>query len=186
MKRISPTAIYFLVSLVAFIGLAGLYWSVHQSINGQIVRTEGVLKEVLKEKYRKDHEKSLASTLANVEADREKLLGFFVTADQTVDFIERVESIGNLSGTSVAISSINADNLSEKPAGTVGKLGVHVTTVGTWPSIMEALLLAEQMPYSVSINNLRMDVTDLQSTDGKALPTRGWKVDFDIEVLSIK
>lgn len=186
MKRTSHTAIYFLISLVAFAGLAGLYWTVYKSIDGQTVRTANVLKEVVKEKYRKDHEKNLAGTLKGVEADRSRIMSFFIRNDQAVGFIEKIESIGGAAGTNVTISSINADDLSEKPEGTIGKFGAHISTVGTWPSVMKSILLAEQLPYSVSINNLRFETASLEDAAGKALPEKGWKADFDIEVLSIK
>ncbi|MDB5259727.1 MAG: hypothetical protein JWO73_935 [Candidatus Taylorbacteria bacterium] len=186
MKRISHTTIYFSVSLITLLALVGVYWNVYQSIDGQTVRTANVLKEVAKEKYRREHEEAVVKMLKDVEADREKILGYFIHGDQAVDFIEKLESLGNSTGTTLIVSSINADDLSDSPSGTVGKLRAHMSSIGSWPAMMKILLLAEQLPYSVAISNLRLEASGISDATGKALPSSQWKIDLDIEVLSIK
>src|SRR4051812_12946617 len=104
MKRTSRTKAYFGISLIAFLALVGLYWTVYKSVDGQTVRTADVVAEVTREQYRKDHEKSLAATLKTVQADRDKIYNYFIQSDQAVVFIEQVEAIGTAVGAEVAIS----------------------------------------------------------------------------------
>jgi hypothetical protein len=186
MKRTSSTITYLILSFVALAIFVGLYFYLYRLVTEEVSRTNIALLEVAKEQYRKDNQKTTADLLRNIEIGRAKISANFVEEDQVVGFIERVEAIGDITGNVVSISSINANDISATPVGTVGKVKAHVSTSGSWPSVMRTLALAEKLPYSVSINNLRLDVAGISDATGKSLSTSQWRINFDIEVLSKK
>jgi len=59
---------------------------------------------------------------------------------------------------------------------------VHVDGQGTWASAMKLLSLAENMPYKVSFNNVRLSASILAGTK---VPVRVWNLSFDIQAALI-
>ena len=110
-----------------------------------------------------------------------KMDKFFVKPDQVVAFIEAVESLGAGNGATTTISSIDADNLEGAAPGTQGSIRAHVEVQGSWNNVMRVLQLAEVMPYSVAVSNVRLDT----SSTGSGSSVRSWHLGFDIAAAMI-
>mgnify|MGYP000973946804 CR=1 FL=1 len=185
MKKTNP-ATYLVLSIVVFLAVAGGYWYVFSSVDAQITSTTSVLQEIAAEQYRQDHQRTISDSLKKVADNKDRLEKYFVSSEQVVGFIEKVEGIGGIAGANLTLSSINADDITTAATGTIGKIKAHVSGTGSWAAVMKSVSIAERLPYSVSLNNLRLDLAGLSETTGKALSQAQWRVDFDIEVLSIK
>lgn len=181
MKHLSRTILYLMFALIILLISAGAYWYIYTSVNKEIVATLNALVAVQKEKNVTAREKNLDIMLHSTEAERARIASIFVPEGAVVSFIERFEGLGKDSGADVSISSISSEDLSAAAKGTIGKITAHVTGAGSWNSVMKTLMLAENLPYSITINNLTLDHigTDTRSASK-------WRVDFDVEVLSIK
>lgn len=186
MKKHPSIIAHLVLSTAAFVILVIVYFYIHKGVNDQIARTNVALVEVANQQYKKDNQKSIVDSLHSVGVGKEKIGSSFVQEDQVVGFIEKVESIGDITGKPISISAINADDISGAAVGTVGKIKAHVSSSGSWPTVMKTLTLAEKLPYSVLINNLRFDLSGISEATGKSLATAQWRIDFDIEVLSKK
>jgi hypothetical protein len=123
---------------------------------------------------------SLAALYSESSADRSKVKDFFVPEDSTISFIESVEALGPKSGSVVELSAIEADPPVEGSA--IGRIRVHVEAQGSWAAVVKAVMLAENLPYGVSIENLRLDSSAGQ--EGKTGTI--WKASFAIEALMMK
>jgi hypothetical protein len=158
------------ITLLVVALYAYLYWQVSVSVSKAIAAREIAQTE----REYKAKEKDTIRLYENTATKRALLGGYFIPGDQTVQFIEAVESIGPISGSDLRLSSIDADNLSNEKAGTRGTVRAHVEANGSWMSVYKTLLFAERLPYKVTIDKVRLD-----STLG-AKNTREWNVSFDI------
>ena len=115
-------------------------------------------------------------TLADAtSAERAKLPAFFIPAESGVEAIKAIESVGEVSGASVDISSINAADPDESSH--MGRISAAVSIAGTWRQVTEAIALFETLPYDRTINQL-----SLRSVGGK---DSRWQADFTLAVATL-
>lgn len=129
-------------------------------------------KELEDEDNKERGEKELIRIYDSSKESRTKLMSFLVNENKVVDFIETVEGVGDDSGTKIELSAINKDT---------EKIKARVDAKGSWTGIMRALVLLENLPFSATIRNVRIDtLNDL----GKG--AHAWNLSLEIEVLTIK
>ena len=128
--------------------------------------------EVLNEDKKRNNEQEIMKVFNSSKDSRVKIMSFFVHEDKVVEFIEMMEKVGTDSNTNLELSSIlNEDD----------KVKVKINTKGSWSGIMKALLLIENLPLSIHINNVALNVSDVSAKEGST-----WSLTLDIEALSIK
>jgi len=125
--------------------------------------------EVLKEGSKRNSEQELIKIHESTKLDRDRLLNFLVPEDKIVNFIESVEKVGEYSNTELELSSITTEG---------DKVKTKVSVKGGWSSVMTALVLLENLPYSSYISNVKID----NSTDTKVR----WIMSLDLEAILIK
>lgn len=188
MKQHSSTLITLIMAFIATLIAGGVYAYVYRTVEHSTEQTNAALEEVIREQYRKDHEKSVTELLKHTEGDRTKIATFFVPDDRVVEFIEHIEGIGPMAQAEINLGSINADDLTAAAPGTIGHINAHIDGRGSWSSVMKALKLIENLPYQVRINNLRLDASGLEegSKTSESARASSWRIGFDVNVLSIK
>jgi hypothetical protein len=130
----------------------------------------------------KTQEQGLTALYSSTAADRARVEGLFIPVSASVSFIEAVEAIGPQSGSSVTLSSIAADDLSASIPGTLGSIRGQVSARGSWPSVMRALVMAESLPYVVSVSGIHMDSSAVTGTG----PVQDqWSLAFGIQAQMI-
>jgi hypothetical protein len=183
------TILYATLSALAFVGLSGVYWFSYSSIESQTIRTSEILQQIAEEQSRSTHQKNLSKLLDGVRGSQAQLTNFFVPSDRVVEFIEQIESLEKLSGATVSLQSITAENIADAATGTVGHVDASVSVVGNWASVMKALQLAERLPYSIAISGVNISsagIVDAASAPKSARGTQLWRMTFGIQVLSLK
>ncbi len=163
-----------IVTAVAFLSYLYVYESIDFAVNHAIQDTQ----QAQTEKARAVYAHKIASLYQTTANDWSKLPSLFIPADHTVVFIDAVQGIGPQTGSEVSLSSIDADNLDSAPAGTIGTIHGHVDAKGSWSALMRALMLAESLPYAVSIDHVAFSVSN--SGEGKTA-THVWTMSFDIQ-----
>ncbi len=138
--------------------------------------------QAMNDSIKRERDQRLAATYRSMSAEWARLPALFIPADDTVAFIEAVEGLGDISGASIAISAIDADDLSAAPAGTIGSVKAHADVRGTWSSVMKTLILAEHMPYHDTIAKVSLDF--IGEGAGKN-PSRDWHASFDIRASTL-
>jgi hypothetical protein len=124
------------------------------------------LKKVELEKERKKNEQETVKMYVDTLSDRNRLGSFFVSEDKVIEFIESVEKIGPESSTAIELSSIKVEE---------GHFRFHSEVKGSWTNVIRALILIENLPYSMSLDNVRIFFGEKQ-----------WNLSVDIGVLTIK
>ncbi len=171
-------AIALLVTLFVCVLYGYMYYIVGNSLEKALVARE----EVKKEQAYKDQGESSVSLSETTKNDRAMLNTFFVDDEDKVTFIEMIESLGDRTGSAVTLSSIVADDLATSPVGTQGHVKINVEAQGSWSSVMRTLILAENLPYKITVTSIRLDTSG--TLDAKN-PKQSWKLSFVLDALSI-
>jgi hypothetical protein len=169
MKINSRHYILIIFALLSIVAALFSYFFIYNKTLAQVVSYVNVNEEVNNEDSRKKSEEELLNLYESSKESRAKVLTYFVQEDKIVDFIEKVESIGDSSKTKLEISSISND---------ANSLKAKIKVEGGWVNVMTAFTLIENLPISLSIGNVSIRNTDFGSKTG-----RTWSLDLDIEAL---
>lgn len=160
-----------------------LYGYMHSTVASSLDRVLAGRSSIAQQESSLNQENSLTLLHESTAQDRSKLRSFFVPDNETVSFIEAVEALGANTGATITLSSIDADNLENEKAGSIGHIRAHVDVTGSWAAVMKTLKLAEVSPYGVSVSKVRVDSSG--GVDAKA-GQRGWKASFVIDALLLR
>ena len=134
------------------------------------------------EEFSKNQRKNITAVHESTIHDRSRLGSLFVSDDQTVAFIEMLESLGQNTGATVALTSIDATDLQGSLANSLGRVNAHVDISGSWSSVMRTLILAEILPYKSSINSVNLESS---GTAGDKDPKTLWHASFNLTAATI-
>jgi hypothetical protein len=178
MKNHSHSHIPLLVLAISVtLVVAALYWYMYDAAGTSVIRASLARDVVATEQYDQLQARNLSVLASSTQADRDEIGSFFVPSDDVVAFITLMESFGKESGSKAAITSIDADDLSNSSPGTTGRMHLHVDATGSWSEVMDLLGLVENSPYVGTISHVR-----LTANTGEATKSR-WLLSFDIQTL---
>jgi len=169
------------LSLMVFLVTVSLYVYMYIAVNTQTRRVV-MAKDV--QKVRKMDAKQiqeLQKIFSHSEPARDRLYSLFIVKDGVVPFIESLEAIGNSTGATVEITSIN--EIKEEEDMKIGKLKAHIEAKGSWSRVSKVLVLLETMQKTVTIEGLRLNAGSVDR-DGKT--SSGWALSLDITANTIK
>lgn len=221
-KRLTLLTILFIVLIMCIGVWSFMVWKIYNSINdyGTLAKSNAE-----QESYMTNARK-LIGTVNEVEGRYVDLSKNAVGSDGLINFIETLEGLGARSGTSINLGSISVP---DEPA-TIGTtteavdslddeirfshITVPVTAIGEWVNILRLLKLAENLPYALKVDKVRISKSSsgsaviLQSlSSGDALPLKNigtsgvrtptkkpavtsktgelWSLQFELSVLKI-
>jgi hypothetical protein len=134
---------------------------------------------------KKSLEKEMESIYKSTVEDRAFVTKIILPQDEIVGFIEKVENISNDTKAEVSISSITNTMNANSKVGDMGYMTAHIEAKGLWSNVMRTLSLVENMPYSITINNIRLEGEKDASMDKKKTQPM-WNLSLDIKVLIVK
>jgi len=119
--------------------------------------------EVLLQSRQEDHFRSMKTILEETKSERLELNTRFVSGDNVVAFIEKVENLGRVTGASLQVKSVNII----EPASTYSYewLELSVEVSGTWSELHHLFSLVDHLPVASSISGARITYmrTDIDS-----------------------
>lgn len=165
------------------------------NIISQAIESAQAIKDAALIDDQKQHAEEIARKYEKSADDRTKLGSYIVTEDKIVNLIEEIEDIGIRSGAPLELSGITTEPGTASKGVTFNTLKARVAGKGSWSSLMQALILLENMPYALSLNNVRLEVSgessvaELPIKNSKTKPATKqtlWHLTLDIKVLTTK
>jgi hypothetical protein len=157
-----------LIGIASVILACAGYWFVYNSVVDNSRQNSLVMQEIDKDLESKKNEDNLLEIGKATELDRQRLSTFIISEDKILDLITSIEDVGNFSSTEIVISSILKDE--------TGKyINIKVDVNGAWMNINKALVLIENLPYSLTI-----DYVQIALAEGK------WKMNINVKALTTK
>lgn len=144
------------------------YWYVYASIINNAQRNSMVIKEIERNKENKKNEEKLLEMGKATEGYRTKLSTYIISEDKIIDFITSIENIEKITQSEVTISSISKDDIQDH-------VRLHVDIKGSWINVNRALIMLENLPYSITV-----DYANFAQNSGK------WTLSINLSALYTK
>lgn len=151
------------VTVALIVGGIWLLFAHIRSENEKIAEQKNVIDTTLNQQQRVLSMQALAQ---DTEEDRALLDSYFVGSEDVVSFLETLESLGDITGASVDISSVNIDSgivLTDEqksrqsrgeeiqlPPVTAENLQIRMRAEGTWEEVVHVLALLEALPFYIT------------------------------------
>ena len=116
---------------------------------------------------------ALEKLVNETETARRQIDSYFVGADQTVDFVEYLEALADMSGVNFKIMSLGVEQAEDDFK---DQIILRAETLGDWSSLMNFLALLETAPYRLNLADVAITKTD------KA----GWEAAILIKAFQLK
>jgi Tfp pilus assembly protein PilO len=161
------------ILVIALIASVGFWLMIRRSIDS-VYADEGV---------------ALKTLLTNVSPDLDVLKTRIIESDGTVPFINSIEALAHQAGAKVNIDSVDVHSAEE--GDTFERLGLTVSTQGSWNQVYTFLAMIESLPYKVSITSVGLNQDSFTETaNASSTVTRKttiqWKGSFQLNVLKKK
>lgn len=194
----------FTIALLTFIVTVGGYFYIRYRVYHQAIRSSELTREAKALEDKSKHALDITKTSTKLADEQTLVNSYIVPKDKIVDFLEAVEKIGTNTGTKLELTGINTTEIvkGKKIEDNFTSMKARVDIVGTWPNVMRAFSLIENMPYSLSLSTIRLaegsnssdalvaeSVQDSSSTSTPvvkkvaATKLKLWSLAFDIRVL---
>ena len=174
MKANHKHYILLVLSILAFASAIAGYWALYYTVTYHGRESSEVLSKQVLVDEKRQYTQQVESIYEKTASDRALISSHSVTADKVVDFIEIIEQIGTTTSSATVISAIDINE---------GFLKAHMEMKGSWSDIMKALVLVENIPYSIALNNIRL-IKSAESAEN--LGAGSWVLSADIKTPVIK
>ncbi|MEI7462869.1 MAG: hypothetical protein WCK03_00560 [Candidatus Taylorbacteria bacterium] len=129
-----------------------------------------------------DEEKKIKNLDKDADDDSwKKVSGSFVGSDDSLSFIRYLESLGDNTGADVSLTSV--DNIApvDGDLANNGYVSTKISVRGSWQAVVKTLMLSENMPYKVMIDNVQLTKVN----DGKSKESALWSLNFDLSAVKL-
>lgn len=168
--------ILLILAFFAIIGSVCAYVVLHNVIKSQSIRAHDGLHELTVTDEKKKREADTASLYAKTTLEREYLTRVVLPKENIIDFIQLLEQTAIDVGVELELSGVTDESVISPDK--IGYFKGHIEINGAWSNVMRALIMIENIPYSVAISDVRLN----NGSDQK-LP---WSLSLDLKVLTTK
>lgn len=146
------------------------------------------LSQIKLETQREERLRSIKNLMNETKNQREKIANFFVQSDGSVEFMETVESLGEITGVKLEIESVGIDSSKNKTGSSTESFRLSVKAEGLWANVIHLLSMLENMPFKVSFDNVALNKIsgESNSVKNKERSSSYWSGNFGFSVLKIK
>lgn len=165
-----------------FVVIAG-YVFLYLHIQSERVNTSIIQKEIALIQEQNEQFRNLSGVVEDIDVNREKLISFFVDNDKIVDFLETIESLGEISGAEVKVKTINEIKKNEQiPA----QLRLNVTADGSWNNVYYFMVLLESLPLKLTFDQVQIRKAHIRNdTSEETSIDEEWLGVFNFRVLKL-
>lgn len=160
-----------ILALVAISAYGVAVWEIRKNLSEAADLSSSIAAESQKEAGIE----STRNILRNTAAEREKIESYFVSSDNIVDFLEKIELLGKKSGVVLSFDSVDI------PSDEKNVLRVRANTKGNWENTFYFLSLIENLPFKIELEKSSIiKIVEVVSN----VKTFYWRGDFTIKLVS--
>lgn len=148
--------------------------------------TESVLieNELKNEIKRDDARVFMKEDLLRAKSYEEKISGYVISKEGTVDFIKTLEQLVSSSSLKSNIKNVSNENYEKGNAIGAELMKVNVDVIGEWKNIIYFLKLLENYPLKIDIKTISLNMFSSYTVGGKIVPQ--WVGSFEFSIVKMK
>jgi len=170
----NPSKIWLLILIVVVLAVAALdvwFWFLTNDANNESSYLRG---DIALQMERNNVSGDLEKLVSDTETERQQVDSYFVGIDQTVNFVEYLESLARVAGVNFEITSLGVEQSEEDFKDQIILRG---EATGTWSNLMNFAALLEVAPF-------RLDLADFNVNNNKEKKT--WEMAVLIKAFQLK
>lgn len=175
-KESKKTFIILIVLNIVAIILIGLVATFIYSNYQKVVELR---RQAIDEIAKENDLKSLKEIVNGTSDERKYIQNLFVDKAKVIDFLEFIESFGNLTGAKVRVVSVDEGSV-DNPTDYVA---IRFETVGSWKEVFNTISLIDHIPAAISVSSL--DISRNQAVDNGKNPILEWSAVVNARVLKL-
>ena len=165
----------FLVAAILVLAAISAYGIAVWKIRKNISEAADLSSSIAVESQKEAGIESTRNILRGTAAEREKIDMYFVSSDNIVDFLEKIELLGKKSGITLSFDSVDI------PPDEKNVLRVRVGTEGNWENTFYFLSLIENLPFKIELGKSSISKAERVVSNVKI---SYWRGDFTIKLVS--
>lgn len=175
MKRAKSLRLFILFTLYFVLAL-GAYIFFYLHINNTAKAAAETRSEIERLGTQNNQMQNLRASVRDTEAGRAQINNFFVDSGSIIEFLETVESLGDIAQVEIDVRSINE---TETRVENIKNLSLSIDFSGVWSETHHFLVLLESIPIIMTVDQLTL--RELPSDDGSS-----WRGSVNIRTLQLK
>lgn len=177
--KIKSHSLLFISSIVGLVVVAGLFVFGMRLINMSTAETSAILGKIDQVTKKNAELNTIKKTITATEEDRAKLAAYFVTDQSIVSFLEYLESLGALTNTNTAITTVSEDKDSSTAT-------IILSSIGSYSDTIRFIELLENMPYRMEIEHFTFVTKEDPTDDTGEVADPKWQVDITFKLISYR
>lgn len=170
-KTVRLFAVAIVLVVVGILAYGVIVWDIRKNID----EADGLSMNIAAESQKEANIESIRNIFRGTAEERGKIDSYFVSSDNIVDFLEKIEFLGKKSGVSLSFDSVDI------PSEEKNILRVRVGTEGSWEDTFYFLSLVENLPFKIELEKSSIvKMTRIVSN----IKTSYWRGDFTVKLLS--
>lgn len=165
----------FAIAIILVMAAISVYGMAILKIRKNVSETANLGSSIAAESQKEASIESIKNILRNTAAEREKVGAYFVSSDNIVDFLEKIELLGEKSGVNLSFDSVDI------PPDEKSILRVRIGTEGKWEDTFYFLSLIENLPFKIELEKSSVIKTVKTVSNVKV---SYWRGDFTVRLLS--
>lgn len=179
-------AILFALNLVVF----GLYYYLLTNMRRTGIDVSSKLTQINLDALKKEQSQSIKILLDETKIQRDKVNNLFVQMNDSVGFMEKVESLSETAGVKLIIESVGIDTSKTKIGSSTESIRLAVRAEGLWVNVVHLLNILENLPFKVSFDTVVLNrISEAPSSAPSKTKEKSpayWNGSFGFGVLKIK
>jgi Tfp pilus assembly protein PilO len=182
MNKNKSTLIFYLSILTALLTV-GVFIFFFRIIKNKNEHTSAVLTVLENKIIKKENINTLEKKVAELEATRQAIEGYFVNSNNIDSFINYLEKLGTSARTQLEVENVEISTVEKNT------VLVKLSVKGTFTDVMQTVTLIENIPYqihftSVYLSKNTQSVTSKVGDKEKVTTTSVWQADVSFKILS--
>lgn len=170
------------VSVLA-LAVLGANYMLFSEIRQKNERTSGFSVDIELELKKEQRLRAMKQLVRDTEEKRAQLNQYFIDGESAiVDFLERIESLGDEVGAPVTIDSVSPQETEDDVA--YEHLRITLSTQGAWRDVFHLFSLIESLPYSIEVE--KADFSRRDKIGGENASSPQWQASFVFNVAKLK
>ncbi len=144
-----------LLTLTAVVAAAGAYFYLYEAVSAKSAEAAQLQTQINAKTEASSRVVAAQAALSEIAVDEAAVQAYFVPESAVVPFIDDLESRGRVLHTTVAVTSVAAKQVENRPA-----LVLALTINGSFDAVMRTVGAIEYAPYDISVSSLTLALSD--------------------------
>ncbi len=178
----NKTTIIFLISLVIALFTISVFVFLMKVVENKNIHIQSVSSALEEKETEKSQIDKIKKNADMIKESQDKINLYFVDSTNITTFINYLESVGSLGGTTLTVQNVDI------PDQQGNQISARILIDGSFSNVMKTLQMMENVPYKVHFNSVYLNKNVSSDQNGqlnvKKMPKTYWEAQVSLNMLT--